>query len=73
MIARLVHTFNIEPLLKTDGTPDIPTLDDYTFGLVLLPPDFEAKFTIRSERIKRLLETEFLETAKEGKLDSWDS
>ncbi|KAL6351749.1 hypothetical protein LRP88_14954 [Fusarium phalaenopsidis] len=72
MVSRLIHTFDIEPALDATGKPDIPKLEDYTYGVVLLPPDFEAKFTIRSDRIRQLLEREFVETAKEGKLESWE-
>lgn len=71
MVSRLIHTFNIEPVLDNTGKPIIPELEDYKFGIVLTPPKIEAKFTVRSERISNLLEKEFVETAKEGKLDSW--
>ncbi|KAL3481712.1 cytochrome P450 [Aspergillus californicus] len=73
MVSRLIHTFNIEPLLDSDGTPKIPKLEEYTYGLVLLPPNFEAKFSVRSDKIRELLDREFVNTAKEGKLDSWEA
>lgn len=72
LVSRIVHTFNIEPIIGADGKPQIPQLDEYHFGLILLPPNFDAKFTVRSEKIKSLLEREFVEKGKEGKLDSWE-
>lgn len=73
LVSRIIHTFDIEPIAGADGKPKIPKLEDYHFGLILLPPDFEAKFTVRSEKIKNLLEREFVDKGKEGKLDSWES
>ncbi|KAH8798536.1 cytochrome P450 [Xylogone sp. PMI_703] len=71
MISRLVHTFNIEPVIDANGKPRVPELDEYSFGLVLQPPDFDVKLTVRSEKILQLLEKDYVEVGHSGKLDSW--
>ncbi len=58
MTARLLQAFDIKPELDTQGAPIPVDVSAYTTGLLSAPEPYKARFSIRNEKIKALLERE---------------
>jgi cytochrome P450 len=71
MVSRLLHTFDILPALDADGK-DIPVdVNAYITALISAPEPFQARFVVRNEAIKVLLEREHSKTYGKGSVESW--
>ncbi|KAI9062563.1 cytochrome P450 [Trametes sanguinea] len=70
VISRLLWAFDIVPALGPDGRPILPSVDDFTSGLITRPNPFSCEFKVRSKDVEELV---ILEAEKaEAEAARWD-
>ncbi|KEF51211.1 uncharacterized protein A1O9_12714 [Exophiala aquamarina CBS 119918] len=74
MASRLLQTFEIKPALDENGQ-EIPvdtSSSRFSSSLISVALPFQARFKVRNAAVEHLLEKEWIETAREGKVESWE-
>ncbi|KAH8805193.1 cytochrome P450 [Xylogone sp. PMI_703] len=71
MTSRLLHIFDIKPALDEQGNEIPPDINAFSSGLISAPLPFKVRFIVRNEAVRRLLEREWMDTARAGKPESW--
>ncbi|KAF8881871.1 cytochrome P450 [Infundibulicybe gibba] len=69
-ISRMLWAFNMSPVLKEDGSPEMPDPDAFTSGLARRPLPFKCRITPRNDEIRRMILTEA--SNSDEALKEWD-